>query len=199
MKNIGLRAYVRYDRKGKIVASSLIFVYSKPENGNWIEVPVYKDSFIKGHSTTKYLRAFIRYDSKMKIVPGSLVLRRTTPKTGNWVEVNTHVECLMCTTTTTTTSSELLALRLLWDNISYADALVTDSSDVANWNTLFNLPIKGGIFSSVSVVGNEVRLFGGSNITVKQSIFLPQDEHIIEIYDDAGCIVALDYAAFSVD
>lgn len=102
MINVGLKAYVRYDNDGNIVASSLVVVYSKPKTGNWVEVPMYKDSFKKSYSTTKYLRAFIRYDNRMKIVTGSLLLSRTVPKIGNWVEIAAHIPCLMCTTTTTT-------------------------------------------------------------------------------------------------
>lgn len=37
--NTHLRAYVRYDSRGKIVPGSLVVQQSKPKNGNWKEVP----------------------------------------------------------------------------------------------------------------------------------------------------------------
>jgi hypothetical protein len=63
------------------------------------------------------------------------------------------------------------ALRLTFSSIEDADFYVGDSSDIANWNTFFDLPTNGNPFTSVEIVGNEVRLFGGSNIHLKDDLF----------------------------
>lgn len=36
-----LKAYVRYDGTGRIVAGSLVLASSKPKNGDWVEIPAY--------------------------------------------------------------------------------------------------------------------------------------------------------------
>jgi hypothetical protein len=40
--NKDLKAYVRYDRQGRVIAGSLILRRSKPKVGNWKEVPAYE-------------------------------------------------------------------------------------------------------------------------------------------------------------
>jgi hypothetical protein len=37
-----LKAYVRYDGGGRVVAGSLILRRQKPKVGNWVEVPAYE-------------------------------------------------------------------------------------------------------------------------------------------------------------
>jgi hypothetical protein len=37
-----LKAYVRYDGSGRVVAGSLILRRQKPKVGNWVEVPAYE-------------------------------------------------------------------------------------------------------------------------------------------------------------
>lgn len=37
-----LKAYVRWDATGRIVAGSLILRQNKPKNGRWTEVPAYE-------------------------------------------------------------------------------------------------------------------------------------------------------------
>jgi hypothetical protein len=37
-----LKAYVRYDGNGRVVAGSLILRRQKPKVGNWVEVPAYE-------------------------------------------------------------------------------------------------------------------------------------------------------------
>jgi hypothetical protein len=67
---------------------------------------------------------------------------------------------------------------------------VGDSSNVDDWNTFFGLPTNGNPFTSVEVVGNEVRLIGGSNITLKNSLFgsLERAFSLLE-FNDEGSIV----------
>jgi hypothetical protein len=79
------------------------------------------------------------------------------------------------------------ALRLTFDSIENADLLVGDAGSVEDWNTFFDLPTYGNPFTSVEVVGDEVRLFGGSEITLRLSIF--ELTILISIDDSIGCIV----------
>jgi hypothetical protein len=93
-----------------------------------------------------------------------------------------------------------LSLKLTFNSIENADVLVGDASDVADWNTFFDLPTYGTPFSSVSVVGNVVDLFGGSGITVKEQLFQKNPDCLVSIVDTANCIVLAQqnsFAAFS--
>ena len=104
--------------------------------------------------------------------------------------------------TTTTTTTVILPLRMLFSNIIEVDAIVGDSSNVSNWNTYFDLPSFGAPFTSVSVTGNEVKLYGGSNIIIKESLFDQEDEfgiYLLEVDDGAGCIVEVEYDGFGGD
>lgn len=135
------------------------------------------------------LKAFVRYDANGNIVAGSLIVQRFKPKGGgNWVEIDAYDCCVPNTTTSTTTA--LLALRLLFDNIENVNILVGDASDVANWNTFFDLPAYGTEFTSVTIIGNNVYLYGGANIETKENLFSDYG-HLLEVWDYAGCIVTL--------
>lgn len=61
------------------------------------------------------------------------------------------------------------ALELTFDDI--ANVPVADAASVSDWNTFFDLPTYGSPFTSVEVVGNMVRLIGGSGITIKDMLF----------------------------
>jgi hypothetical protein len=37
-----LKAYVRFDGSGRVVAGSLILRRKKPKVGNWVEIPAYE-------------------------------------------------------------------------------------------------------------------------------------------------------------
>jgi hypothetical protein len=78
-------------------------------------------------------------------------------------------------------------LRLTFDNITNANLLVGDASNVADWNTFFDLPTYGNPFTSVVIVGNEVQLFGGSDIGVKPAL-MTENNNIISVVDDNSII-----------
>lgn len=59
-------------------------------------------------------------------------------------------------------------------------------SDVRYWNLFFNLPANGTPFASVEIVGNTVKLYGGSEISIGNSFFT--DDHLISFVDNTGCI-----------
>lgn len=103
MYRAGLRGFVCYDSRGKLVPSSLVLRNDKPKLGDWVEVPMRLDTFPHPLSRTSFNRGFIRYDQKGWIVAGSLKLSRSVPSIGNWYEVPMSISCLMCTTTSTTT------------------------------------------------------------------------------------------------
>ncbi len=93
----------------------------------------------------------------------------------------------------TVSSSEPLPLRLLFDDI--VNAPVGNANIVSDWNTFFDLPTNGTAFSSVTVVGNEVQLFGGAGITFKDYLF-QNFPYLIEIDDTAECIIACGINSF---
>jgi len=85
-------------------------------------------------------------------------------------------------------------LELTFDDI--ANVPVADASSVSDWNTFFDLPTNGTEFSSVEVVGDMVRLIGGSEITTKVELFF-ENTNLIKFDDKAGCIVELGNASLA--
>jgi len=91
------------------------------------------------------------------------------------------------TSTTTSTTTAVPVLRILFNDIANANILVGDASSVSDWNTFFDLPINGSPFTLVTVVGNEVFLYGGSGITLKENLFF-ENINILTIYDTTSVI-----------
>jgi uncharacterized protein (TIGR02145 family) len=85
------------------------------------------------------------------------------------------------------------ALELTFDDI--ANVPVADASSVSDWNTFFDLPTNGSPFTSVEVIGNMVRLIGGSEITIADDLF-NQDGYLIGINDSSNCIIAVGNSSF---
>ena len=100
MTRKGLKAFVRYDGRSKIIAGSLVLTQRKPGMGDWVEIETHISSFSPPISITKHTRCFIRYDGSGDIIPGSLRLSRSIPSIGNWIEIPITKQV---TTTTTTT------------------------------------------------------------------------------------------------
>ena len=88
-----------------------------------------------------------------------------------------------------------LGLRMVFDDI--ANAPVVDPTNVGQWNTFFDLPTNGAVFTSVSVTGDEVILFGGGAMTIKASAFI-NDASLIEAEDQAGIVIAGAFASFEL-
>ncbi len=63
------------------------------------------------------------------------------------------------------------SFRLMFTDISFANGLVGDATNVNDWNTYLDLPVNGTPFTSVNVSGNEVALYGGELITLKSQAF----------------------------
>jgi hypothetical protein len=77
-------------------------------------------------------------------------------------------------------------LVLVYNDIT--NAPVVDPADVAQWNSLFDLPSSGNPFTSVLISGTQtIVLIGGSNINCDVVNF-SSDTNIISINDTAGCI-----------
>jgi hypothetical protein len=75
-------------------------------------------------------------------------------------------------------------LTLEFDNI--ANAPVANPADVADWNTLFDLPTNGNPFSSVTVTGNVVELFNSGSITLRTAAFFPSNidrTYLVKVID----------------
>jgi len=130
--------------------------------------------------------AYIRYDSKGKIVAGSLIIRREIPKVGIWREVPMDLCCIPV-------PPILEGLILIWDDI--LNVPVLDPTSVILWNIFFDLPLNGNVFTSVSVIGNEVTLIGGSGITLKDLIFT-DNTSLIAFIDTTSCITAVGTECF---
>jgi hypothetical protein len=86
-------------------------------------------------------------------------------------------------------------LELTFTSKMEADLLVGDSTDVNDWNSYFDLPLFGVPFTGVTVVGNTMRLKGGSGITIKPELFKYTSE-LLKVYDYIGCVIKLDNESF---
>jgi uncharacterized protein (TIGR02145 family) len=84
------------------------------------------------------------------------------------------------------------ALELTFDDI--ANVPVADASSVSDWNTFFDLPTNGSSFTSVEVVGDMVRLIGGSGITIKDYLFV-SNNNLLNVVDN-GCVDAIGIQSF---
>ena len=94
------------------------------------------------------------------------------------------------------------ALKLTFDDIANADLMIGgDSADVADWNTFFDLPTNGTPFTSVTVNGDEVSLFGGAGINLKGYLFTYNlyASSLLSIIDTLGCIISVGECCFDTD
>jgi len=133
-------------------------------------------------------KAYVRYDGSGRVIPGSLILNRFKPKVGNWQETPAYLCC----------NPVPQVLRMLFRNIEEVGGIIGDVTDVATWNTLFDLPTYGTPYVSVEVVGNEVKLYDGSNVILKESLFDQPDQlgtYLLEI-EDTNTIVEIQNGAF---
>lgn len=146
-------------------------------------------------SNKRINKAYIRYDGNGRVIPGALLLNRFKPTGGGkWHEIPAYECC--------NPSPAELYFRLLFSNITEVGAIVGDVTDVANWNTYFDLPLYGSPFTSVTVIGNEVKLYGGSNIIMKESLFDQADSlgtYLVEVDDVAGSVIELEYDALGYE
>jgi hypothetical protein len=97
----------------------------------------------------------------------------------------------------------IVGVVLTFDDITNADLLVGDSSDVGDWNLAFNLPTNGTPFTSAVVVGDIVTLVGGADISMPNELFgttAPDgaDTHLVSIVDMEGAIVELGDVCFGI-
>ena len=63
-------------------------------------------------------------------------------------------------------------------------------TDLAGWNTKFDLPNFGTAFTDMVVEGDEVTLIGGAGITLKTSLFR-NDNKLVKIEDDVDCVITV--------
>ena len=94
---------------------------------------------------------------------------------------------------TVAVSNPPLGLRMLFDDI--ANAPVVDPSNVGQWNTFWDLPTNGAVFTSANVTGDQVTDVGGGAMTVKNAAFFSSTA-LVEIEDQAGVVDAISNAAF---
>ena len=90
-----------------------------------------------------------------------------------------------CPTTTTTSTLPPTQLRMLFTDINN---IVDYPNDLNDWNDFFQLPLNGNPFTSLTLINNEIFLFGGSNITLIETLF-NSNEYILEIEDVTSNVV----------
>lgn len=90
------------------------------------------------------------------------------------------------------------AFKFIFDDIG--NAPVADPSSVSDWNTFLDLPTLGNPFTSVVVVGNEVLLYGGSNITIKDNLFydgINPNTSLLGVEDHSNCTIEIGDFSFT--
>jgi len=114
-----------------------------------------------------------------------------------------RMNSILCTgpcPTTTTTTTVIPIFRLTFTDISFANTLVGDATDVNDWNTYLDLPVNGTPFDSVIVTGNEVALYGGANVKIKNGAFgalgRPPVPFLTSVIDEGGIITEIGILAF---
>lgn len=89
-------------------------------------------------------------------------------------------------------------LELTFDDI--ANVPVADASSVSDWNAFFDLPTNGSPFTSVTVDGDKVKLYGGDGITLKDELFYfgvgSASEHLLKFVDIAECVIEAGSSCF---
>jgi hypothetical protein len=109
-------------------------------------------------------------------------------------EISRELDKLLCSNTVcTTTTLPPTQLRMLFNDIN----AVGDPNDLNTWNSFFQLPTFGNPFTSFTIIGNEIFLFGGSNITIVSDIFT-ESSNILEIEDvTSNVIIGTNIKTFS--
>ena len=99
-----------------------------------------------------------------------------------------RMDSILCTgpcPTTTTTTLPPTQLRMLFTDINN---VVLDPTQLNEWNSFFGLPTFGNPFTSLTLIGNEIFLFGGSNITIVDNLF-NSNTNILEIEDVTSNVI----------
>ena len=80
---------------------------------------------------------------------------------------------------------------MTFNDIDNADSMIGGNpNDVSLWNTYWDFPTNGNAFTSVEVIGNVVKLKGGSNINMKTGLFDNNlNTCILSVVDESGCII----------
>jgi hypothetical protein len=73
---------------------------------------------------------------------------------------------------------------------------VLDPTNVSQWNSFFDLPNKGGVFTTVAVYGNQVVLNGSSNLSIKTQLF-QNNIFLTAVIDSLNYIRVVEASAFS--
>lgn len=80
--------------------------------------------------------------------------------------------------------------------ITYNDPVIAASRTLMDWNNILDLPNNGTPFSSLDMVGNIAKLYGGANIIVNPDA-LSGISNVTSIIDNASSIIELQSSAIS--
>lgn len=111
MANQKLRAFLIYNRSGKLVSGPILRTTQPKDPRTFYEIPLNKccdqPPLLPMFETPGRLMAFVKYNTSGKVIPYSVIKRRFKPKDAplDWVQVPLDLCCIYNTTTTTTTTS----------------------------------------------------------------------------------------------
>ncbi len=166
-------------------------------------------------STTTVCRVEFRTLKELPLTTTTLIpISTTTSTTIRIINCNLTGSAIYIAppiTTSTTTSIPLVGLELTFFD---SNVPVANINSLANWNTYFNLPIHGSVFTSIVVTGNVVLLLGGANIYMRDGMFsnasfpfgaesylldpnTGEHSYLVSIKDYSGVIIQTDSFTFA--
>lgn len=109
MANQNLRAFLIYNKNGKLVSGPILRTKEPKDTRRYYELPLNKccdtPPLVPMYETPGKLMAFVRYNAAGKAVPFSAIKRRKRPQDGDFVQVPLDLCCIFTTTTTSTSTT----------------------------------------------------------------------------------------------
>jgi hypothetical protein len=128
-------------------------------------------------------RAFLRYRKDGDLIAGSLVITTNgsfPSGQGIWKEVSINICC---------PPIDQPSIIMTFDDIN--NIINFNIINLDAWNGLFDLPNNGIPFTDVKIEGNSVKLYGGGNIDLADSIFqlAPDLQTYMTKFDDVNGVI----------
>jgi hypothetical protein len=163
-RNNQLKAYVRYDGTGRVIAGSLILQRFKPKVGNWVEIEANECCNFTTTTTTTTV-------APTSTTTTTTVAPTTTTTTSTVAPTTTSTTTVAPTTTTTTTTSELNCFCYTVDNqtAGLLDYTYTNCGSEVPTSTSIEADTISIVCSSTAVTGDDGLIITGGTLSCNNS------------------------------
>ena len=163
-RNNQLKAYVRYDGTGRVIAGSLILQRFKPKVGNWVEIEANECCNFTTTTTTTTV-------APTSTTTTTTVAPTTTTTTSTVAPTTTSTTTVAPTTTTTTTTSELNCFCYTINNqtAGLLDYTYTDCGSEVPTSTSIEADTISIVCSSTAVTGDDGLIITGGTLSCNNS------------------------------